>query len=180
MAEVELLHRHADLLYRRAGGLNPPSSVIKTWPRPNHHDPESRGWGGASVLIVFAALTTMVFGARIWARMFVSKNAGLDDLIMSIAMVPLIGLTVASVLGMFEFIFSIHLSLNHCRHDNIRIPVARLGPNTKDIGNISPGESLESVSPLAFTYISEPAPIARKYFVNAGCMVRPSRCKRLT
>lgn len=79
----------------------PPSSVIKSWPRPNHHDPETRGWAGPAVLIVFAAITTIVFGARVWARMFVSKNAGLDDLIMSIAMVPLIGLTIACVLGTF-------------------------------------------------------------------------------
>ena len=50
-------------------------------------------------MFVVAAVTSTVYAARIWARLFVSKNAGLDDLLMSIAMFPLLGLTVAVVLG---------------------------------------------------------------------------------
>jgi hypothetical protein len=53
-------------------------------------------------LLVVAAITSTVYLARIWARLFVAKNAGLDDLLMSIAMVPLLGLTVAVVLGAFS------------------------------------------------------------------------------
>jgi hypothetical protein len=99
MADVEELRRHADTLFARDGGLHPPSSVIATWPRPNYVDPETRGWTGAIILIVFSAITTATFAARMWARLLVSKNAGLDDLLMSIAMIPLLGLTISAVLG---------------------------------------------------------------------------------
>ncbi|KAH7128806.1 hypothetical protein B0J11DRAFT_279797 [Dendryphion nanum] len=108
MADVDRLRTHADSLFRRAGGLVPPSSVVKSWPKPNHVDPETRGWAAPAILIVFAILTTLVFGARIWARTFISKNTGLDDLLMSIAMIPLLGLTVASVLAVRIYGFQWH------------------------------------------------------------------------
>ncbi|ORY16421.1 hypothetical protein BCR34DRAFT_106096 [Clohesyomyces aquaticus] len=95
---VEPLAR-ADALIPRAGGLFPPPSVLVGWPAPNYQNPEDRGWAGSIVMILVLAITCATFLARIWARMSVSKNPGLDDLLMSIAMVPLIGLTVASVLG---------------------------------------------------------------------------------
>jgi hypothetical protein len=41
----------------------------------------------------------MVFVMRIWARLVVGRNFGLDDVLMSLAMIPLIGLTVAAYLG---------------------------------------------------------------------------------
>jgi hypothetical protein len=41
----------------------------------------------------------MVFVMRIWARLVVGRNFGLDGVLMSLAMIPLIGLTVAAYLG---------------------------------------------------------------------------------
>lgn len=99
MDEVEVLRKHADTLFARDGGLHPPSSVIASWPRPNYVNPETRGWAGPIILIIFGALATAMYAARMWARLLVSKNAGLDDILVSIAMIPLLGLTVSAVLG---------------------------------------------------------------------------------
>lgn len=101
MADAAELYARADALFPRSGGLFPPSSIILTWPAPNYINPEDRGWTGSIILIVVLALTCATFLARIWARVNVAKNPGLDDLLMSIAMIPLIGLTVAVVLGWF-------------------------------------------------------------------------------
>lgn len=99
MADVEGLRASADVLFPRAGGLYPPSSVIASWPAPNYVNPETRTWAGPIVLIVIASITTAVYVARMWARLFIAKNAGLDDLLMTVAMLPLWGLTVSTVLG---------------------------------------------------------------------------------
>lgn len=69
------------------------------WPKPNYVNPEERGWEAPVVLLVFMAITIVVYGARMWARFSISKNTGLDDFLISIAMLPLIGLTISTVLG---------------------------------------------------------------------------------
>ena len=51
------------------------------------------------MLLIFLGITFFVYIARIWARLGLGKNAGLDDTLMSIAMIPLFGLTISSVLG---------------------------------------------------------------------------------
>ncbi|KAF2194653.1 hypothetical protein K469DRAFT_686649 [Zopfia rhizophila CBS 207.26] len=93
------LFARADDLFPRSGGLHPPSSVIASWPAPNYENPTTRGWTGPILLIAILALTLTVHAARMWARIKVAKNAGLDDLLMSIAMVPLMGLTITVILG---------------------------------------------------------------------------------
>lgn len=86
-------------LSARDGGLYPPISVVISWPAPNYINPTTHDWKGPIILMSVMAFTFTVFTARIWARMVVGKNAGLDDLLMSIAMIPLLGLTVAAFLG---------------------------------------------------------------------------------
>ncbi|KAF2466473.1 uncharacterized protein BDR25DRAFT_269074, partial [Lindgomyces ingoldianus] len=108
MADVNGILSQADVLFPRAGGLFPPSSVINKWPAPNYINPETRDWTGSIMLIVVLAITCAVYLARIWARMNVAKNPGLDDLLMSIAMIPLIGLTVAVILGNSVYGFQLH------------------------------------------------------------------------
>lgn len=88
-----------DILVRRGGGINPPPEVILAWPKPNYVNPETHNWSGAVVCIVSLVLVIIVFGARMWARLVVAKNAGLDDLLIALAMFPLIAATVITVLG---------------------------------------------------------------------------------
>ncbi|KAF1996320.1 hypothetical protein P154DRAFT_498638 [Amniculicola lignicola CBS 123094] len=98
---------HADL-FKRAGGLTPPPEVALSWPAPNYINPETKGWGGPIVLMVVLGITATIFSARVWARVVVARNAGLDDLLMGIAMVPLIGLTVATILANRQYGFQWH------------------------------------------------------------------------
>ncbi|RAR09048.1 integral membrane protein [Stemphylium lycopersici] len=86
---------YTESLVARAGGLHPPSEVIYSWPRPNYVDPEERGWAAPIVLIIFLGITFLVYVARMWARFSISKNTGLDDILISLAMLPLFGLTIA-------------------------------------------------------------------------------------
>jgi len=111
MADVEGLRRHADL-YRRGGGLVPPAEVVLSWPAPNYVNPETHNESALNVVIVFFALSIAVFVARIWARVKLAKNAGLDDLIMTFAMIPLLAMTVATVLGEYPFPRSVGTSLS--------------------------------------------------------------------
>lgn len=91
-------------LVARAGGLHPPPEVLLSWPKPNYVDPEERGWGPPILLMVVLGITFLVYCARMWARLVISKNFGLDDILVSMAMLPLFGLTISSVLGMYRFL----------------------------------------------------------------------------
>jgi hypothetical protein len=102
------IRANADALFPRAGGLTPPYDVVLSWPTPNYENPESRGWAAPIILIIVAVITTMVFIARMWARVVISKNAGLDDWLMTAAMIPLWGLTVSSCLAITVYGFQWH------------------------------------------------------------------------
>lgn len=100
-ADYELLRSSAEHLFKRGGGLHPTPEVIKSWPRPNYINPEQRGWEAPIVLLVFLGITVAVYIARMWARLAISKNGGIDDILISLSMIPLFGLTIAVVLGKF-------------------------------------------------------------------------------
>lgn len=91
-------------LFARSGGLYPPPSVIKSWPRPNHTDPETRGLAVPVILIALLIFTFIVYSARMWARLVVAKNAGLDDMLISIAMILVVGSTISVILGKYSII----------------------------------------------------------------------------
>jgi hypothetical protein len=90
---------HIDTLVARDGGLHPPADVLVGWPRPNYINPEDRGWSSSTALLVILGITFLVYIARMWARLGIGKNFGVDDTLMSIAMVPLFGLSISAVLG---------------------------------------------------------------------------------
>lgn len=96
----------AAALVARAGGLHPPGEVLLSWPAPNYVNPETRGWEAPIILIIMLVATTIIYVARMWARLVVAKNYGLDDIIMSISMLPVIGLTISAILGMLNLTIS--------------------------------------------------------------------------
>jgi len=99
MADATLLLSGADTLLARDGGLHPPPEVLLSWPNPNYVDPQERGWEAPVILAIVLGITFLVYTARMWARLVISKNAGMDDLLMSVAMIPLFGLTISAILG---------------------------------------------------------------------------------
>lgn len=52
--------------------------VMKTWPHPNYINPEERGWEAPIALTVVLAIAFFIYVARLWARVMVSKSAGID------------------------------------------------------------------------------------------------------
>jgi len=71
-------------------------------------------------------MTFLVYAARMWARLAITKNAGVDDLLMSIAMLPLFGLKTSVVLGKLT-IYVVELLLNVQSDQGVRVPMARRG-----------------------------------------------------
>lgn len=122
----------AHALFARAGGLYPPPSVISAWPRPNHVNPETRGWGVPIMLTAFLMITFIVYSARMWARLMVAKNAGLDDLLISIAMIFVVGSTVAVILGKCASLRIRDSDSDLHRHSYIWLSMACLGSDTTD------------------------------------------------
>lgn len=136
---------HGGSLVARAGGLHPPPEVILSWPKPNYIDPEERGWEAPIVLIIFMAITFFVYVARMWARISISKNTGLDDILISIAMLPLFGLTITTILGK-TLAKHVIFCADESRYPNLRLPVARLGSNIGDSSHHTRGTSAHSRS----------------------------------
>lgn len=93
------MYSKSHALVARDGGLHPPAEVLLSWPAPNHTNPEERGWEAPIVLIIVLAITFLVFAARIWARLAVAKSMGLDDVLMSLAMIFVTGLSISTILG---------------------------------------------------------------------------------
>ena len=140
VVDVDGIRASADALFSRDGGLHPPSHVVLSWPRPNYIDPETHNMTGPVFLITVVFLTITVYLARMWARVVVAKNHGLDDLLMSIAMIPLLGLTVAVLLGNYNRGTWSHHQLTLLRCPIIRIPMACVGPDSADVGHITTSE----------------------------------------
>ncbi|KAF2622507.1 hypothetical protein BU25DRAFT_209873 [Macroventuria anomochaeta] len=109
MSHIDALMPHVNRLFARGGGFHPPSEVLLSWPKPNYINPEDRGWSSSIVLLVFLGITFLVYIARMWARLGLGKNAGLDDVLMSVAMIPLFGLTISAVLAIRIYGFQWHV-----------------------------------------------------------------------
>ena len=86
-------------LIARAGGLNLPPEGLHGWPKPNHMEREERDWAIPAFLIVSLVITILVYAVRMRARYAIAKNAGLDDILISLATLPLVGLTISTILG---------------------------------------------------------------------------------
>lgn len=99
MADAAGLPAKLHTLIARDGGLHPPPEVLLSWPLPNYKNPEERGWEAPIVLIIVMGITFLIYVARMWARLALTKNAGLDDVLMSLAMLPVFGLTISTILG---------------------------------------------------------------------------------
>lgn len=70
-----------------AGGFHPPWSVVLGWPAPNYSDPETRGKGLLAVIISAFSIIVVVAGARLWTRLYLSRAAGLDDILIALSLV---------------------------------------------------------------------------------------------
>ena len=67
--------------------VTPPPEVIASWPPPNYIDPETRGSSLVVVNFIFLALSLAALAARLWARLVILRAPGLDDFLITIAIV---------------------------------------------------------------------------------------------
>ncbi|ORY11708.1 hypothetical protein BCR34DRAFT_513451 [Clohesyomyces aquaticus] len=91
------------------GGIHPPLEVVLSWPAPNYINPETRGKGVLIVACIFGPLSTALLLARLWARIRIQRNTGLDDWLMVLALLPIIGVTVVVCLASEVYGFNRHV-----------------------------------------------------------------------
>ena len=63
------------------------AAIPSSWPTPNYTNPETHGKAILIVSCTLGPLTLALVGARLWARVGIQRNAGLDDLLILIGMV---------------------------------------------------------------------------------------------
>ena len=69
------------------GGLYPPLSISQSWPTPNYNDPVTQGTALIDIAIALYAIAFVTVLARLWGRLVVTYDVGLDDVLVVVAMV---------------------------------------------------------------------------------------------
>jgi hypothetical protein len=90
------------------GGIDPTLAIILTWPVPSAH-PVTRSWLFPVIILVVYAIAVAVFSARLWSRLVLRGNRGLDDLFITIAMVPTTMMVISIVGGLRAWGFDKHV-----------------------------------------------------------------------
>lgn len=75
--------------------LHPPLDVVLTWPKPNYVDPISQGPARIVLSSILAPTMTLVVGLRAYTRLAITKNWGLDDTLILMALVGSLELSCA-------------------------------------------------------------------------------------
>ena len=70
-------------------GIHPPLATIVAWGKIANplHPSETRGWELVTLVVVLFSITLITVIARLWARIKIHHNAGLDDVVIVAAMV---------------------------------------------------------------------------------------------
>ena len=69
------------------GGFDPPQQVIDSWPEPNFTNPDSHKTELTAGIITVTVASTIVLLLRLYSRLIVVRNAGLDDALIVFAQV---------------------------------------------------------------------------------------------
>ncbi|KAI1376749.1 hypothetical protein F4677DRAFT_72627 [Hypoxylon crocopeplum] len=86
----------------------PPASVLASWPAPDYVNPETRGHTGMIVGLLLAGLVTIALAIRLYARIWLTRGFGLDDVFILLAYFPAIAFTVIGVYGEDELQWNRH------------------------------------------------------------------------
>lgn len=68
----------------------PPASVLKSWPKPNYDNPETRGHVKIILNIVLYSILVCFMTLRIFTRTYLRKIFGADDVLILLAMARLL------------------------------------------------------------------------------------------
>jgi hypothetical protein len=99
-----------------------PLSVFLHWPAPNYENPTTRGNALLAVNIVFITLVTLSIGIRLYSRMLVKHQSGIDDVMIVLAYIFTIGMTAVVLLANRNYGWNRHLwdvEVSMIEHANI-------------------------------------------------------------
>lgn len=71
------------------GGIQPPLEQMLKWPVPNYIDPSTRSKYVLITACVLGPINTALLLARLWVRVRMQRNAGLDDWLMLASLVSM-------------------------------------------------------------------------------------------
>ncbi|KAI1771304.1 integral membrane protein [Hypoxylon cercidicola] len=77
----------------------PPQSIIDSWPKPNNNNPESRGHAGMTVGVLLTGLVTITLAIRLYARKWLTRGFGLDDVLILVAYWPATAFTIIGIVA---------------------------------------------------------------------------------
>lgn len=78
---------------------NPPTQQWLDWPPRNLINPEKQGLSLEIVGITMLALSVICVALRLYVRVGILHNAGRDDWLVLVSLVPAIGMTSSTLLG---------------------------------------------------------------------------------
>ncbi|KAI9929743.1 hypothetical protein ASPWEDRAFT_134264 [Aspergillus wentii DTO 134E9] len=85
------------------GGMHPPLEVIASWPPPNTVNPESHGPASIVLSALFGGIAVITILIRLWTRCVIQRAGDADDLLIALALIPILGLVIAIPLGAYTY-----------------------------------------------------------------------------
>ncbi|KAI4862175.1 hypothetical protein F4820DRAFT_460402 [Hypoxylon rubiginosum] len=77
----------------------PPLSVTESWPASNYNNPESRGHSGMIVGVLLVVLVTITLAIRLYARKWLTRGFGVDDILILAAYWPATAFTMIGIVA---------------------------------------------------------------------------------
>ena len=106
-----------------------PLSVYAHWPAPNYENPTTRGDALLVINVVFILLVTLSLAIRLYSRMVVKHQSGIDDIMIVLAYVFTIGMTAVVLLANRHYGWNRHMwdvEVGMIEHANIIAYVAKV------------------------------------------------------
>ncbi|KAK7531182.1 hypothetical protein IWX46DRAFT_371515 [Phyllosticta citricarpa] len=91
------------------GGLHPPLELYHAWQTDQFPHGERRDWSIVIIVTLFGVLAYATVAARLWARVMVNRNSGLDDALIVVALIFTSGLAISVMLGSRLYGFDRHI-----------------------------------------------------------------------
>ncbi|KAK8172583.1 hypothetical protein BKA80DRAFT_196634, partial [Phyllosticta citrichinensis] len=91
------------------GGLHPPPDLYRQWQTGKYPHGERRDWSIVIIVTFFGVLAYATVAARLWARVIVNRNSGLDDALIVMALIFTSGLAISVMLGSRLYGFDRHV-----------------------------------------------------------------------
>ena len=104
-------------------------TVYAHWPAPNYETPTTRGNALLTINIIFIVLVTLSIGTRLYSRMLVKHQSGIDDVMIVLAYIFTIGMTAVVLLANRNYGWNRHMwdvEIGMIEHANIIAFIAKI------------------------------------------------------